>query len=98
MNTERLSRILLSPIVSEKSNRVGDAHNQVVFKVVPDASKPEIKRAVERMFSVEVESVQTMNYSGKRKGFARRAGRRPNWKKAYVCLKDGHEIDFMGAE
>ena len=98
MSQERLMKILLSPHVSEKTTRVADAHNQFVFKVVPDARKPEIKRAVELMFKVEVESVQVMNVKGKRKGFGRANGRRSDWKKAYVSLKPGHDIDFLGAE
>ena len=98
MSQERLMKILLSPHVSEKSTRVADAHRQFVFKVLPDASKPEIKRAVELMFKVEVDSVRVLNVKGKRKTFGRIAGRRSDWKKAYVSLKPGHDIDFMGAE
>jgi large subunit ribosomal protein L23 len=98
MSQERLMRILLSPHVSEKTTRIADAHNQFVFKVVPDARKPEIKRAVELMFKVEVESVQVLNVKGKRKVSGRVRGRRSDWKKAYVSLKPGHDIDFMGAE
>ena len=66
--------------------------------MLPDARKPEIKQAVELMFKVEVESVQVMNVKGKRKGFGRVRGKRSDWKKAYVSLKPGHDIDFMGAE
>ena len=98
MSQERLMRILLSPHVSEKTTRIADAHNQFVFKVVADARKPEIKRAVELMFKVEVESVQVLNVKGKRKVSGRVRGRRSDWKKAYVSLKPGHDIDFMGAE
>ena len=98
MSQERLMRILLSPHVSEKTTRIADAHNQFVFKVVPDARKPEIKRAVELMFKVEVESVQVLNVKGKHKVSGRVRGRRSDWKKAYVSLKPGHDIDFMGAE
>ncbi|MBS35548.1 MAG: 50S ribosomal protein L23 [Thiotrichales bacterium] len=98
MNQERLMKVLVSPHVSEKSTRVADAHGQFVFKVLPDARKPEIKQAVELMFKVEVESVQVMNVKGKRKGFGRVRGKRSDWKKAYVSLKPGHDIDFMGAE
>jgi large subunit ribosomal protein L23 len=98
MSQERLMKILLSPHVSEKTTRVADAHNQFVFKVVPDARKPEIKRAVELMFKVEVDSVQVMNVKGKRKVSGRFRGRRSDWKKAYVSLKPGHDIDFMGTE
>ena len=98
MNQERLMKILLSPHVSEKSTVTADANRQFVFRVAPDARKPEIKRAVELMFKVEVERVQVVNVKGKRKMFGRVPGRRPNWKKAYVCLKPGFDIDFMGAE
>ena len=84
--------------MSEKSTRLADAHRQFVFKVARDARKPEIKRAVELMFKVEVERVQVLNVKGKRKGFGRVRGRRPDWKKAYVSLKPGHDIDFMATE
>ena len=98
MNQERLMKILLSPHVSEKSTMTADANRQFVFRVTTDARKPEIKRAVELMFKVEVDRVQVMNVKGKRKTFGRVPGRRPNWKKAYVCLKPGFDIDFMGVE
>ena len=98
MSDERLMKILLAPHVSEKTTRVADASQQFVFRVLPDARKPEIKRAVELMFKVEVEGVQVMNVKGKRKGMGRVRGRRSDWKKAYVRLKPGHDIDFMGAD
>ena len=100
MNQERLMQILLAPVVSEKSTRVADVHRQAVFKVVKGATKSEIRRAVELMFGVEVERVTTATVNGKRKMFQRRPGRRPDWKKAYVTLKPGQEIDFLqgGAE
>ena len=100
MNEERLMRILLAPVVSEKSTRVADESRQAVFKVVKDASKSEIRRAVELMFEVEVERVTTATVNGKRKTFQRRPGRRPDWKKAYVTLKPGQDVDFLqgGAE
>ena len=98
MNDERLMRVLVAPHVSEKSARLGDQANQVVFKVLPDARKPEIKRAVEKLFSVEVDHVQVASVKGKRKGFMRRQGKRSDWKKAYVRLKPGHDIDFVGME
>ena len=98
MNNEKLMTVLLEPRVTEKSTMVGEAYNQYVFKVAKDASKPEIKRAVELMFDgAEVESVQVTNVKGKKKMFARRPGQRVNWKKAYVKLKPGFDIDFMGA-
>ena len=97
MNDERLMSILVAPHVSEKSTRVADASNQVTFRVRKDARKPEIRRAVEKMFNVEVESVSVLNVKGKRKGFrGRNPGRRPDWRKAYVRLKPGHDIDFIG--
>ena len=98
MSEERLMKLLLSPHVSEKSTRIADKNRQFVFKVVPDATKPEIKQAVELMFKVEVEGVQVVNVAGKRKRFGRMAGRRPDWKKAYVRLKAGHDIDFVGGQ
>ena len=98
MNDERLMGLLLSPHVSEKSTRVAEKSNQIVFRVRADARKPEIRRAVERMFKVEVEHVQVLNVKGKRKGLQRRAGRRSDWKKAYVRLKPGHDIDFLAGE
>ena len=98
MNQERLMKILLSPVVSEKSTRLADANRQFVFKVMPDASKPEIRRAVELMFDVKVQGVQVSNVRGKSKRFGNREGKRADWKKAYVTLAEGHDIDFMGAE
>jgi large subunit ribosomal protein L23 len=98
MNNERLSRILIAPIVSEKSTRVADQSQQVVFKVLPDASKPEIRKAVEKMFDVSVTAVQVLNVKGKVKRFGQTVGRRSDWKKAYVTLAEGSDIDFVGAE
>ena len=97
MNDERLMSVLVTPHVSEKSTRIADASNQITFRVRKDARKPEIKQAVERMFNVEVESVSVLNVKGKRKGLrGRNPGRRPGWRKAYVRLKPGHDIDFIG--
>jgi large subunit ribosomal protein L23 len=98
MNQERLMKVLLSPVVSEKSSRVADANRQFVFKVLPGASKPEIRDAVELMFDVKVKGVQVANVHGKTKRFGQTMGRRVNWKKAYVTLAEGHDIDFMGKE
>ena len=96
MNDERVMGILVAPHVSEKSTRVGDGSNQMVFKVRTDARKPEIQRAVEKMFNVEVESVSVLNVKGKNKGLrGRKRGRRPDWRKAYVRLKPGYDIDFL---
>jgi large subunit ribosomal protein L23 len=98
MNQEQLMKVLLAPVVSEKSTRVADAHRQFVFKVLPGASKPEIRKAVELMFDVKVKGVQVSNVHGKTKRFGHTLGRRVNWKKAYVTLAAGHDIDFMGKE
>ncbi len=97
-NPQRLMQILLAPQVSEKSTFVAEKNNQVVFRVVGDATKPEIKAAVELLFKVEVERVQVANIQGKQKRFGRTIGRRKDWKKAYVCLKAGQEINFHAAE
>ena len=94
MNQERLMKIIVAPIISEKATFIADKHEQVVFRVAQDATKPEVKAAVELMFKVEVESVQVSNVKGKEKRFGRFIGRRRNWKKAYVCLKPGQEINF----
>jgi large subunit ribosomal protein L23 len=98
MNEERLTQVLIGPHVSEKTTRIGDLSNQVVFRVLKDARKAEVKRAVERMFEVEVDHVRTVNVKGKRRGFRGRTGRTSNWKKAYVRLKPGHEIELLGSE
>jgi len=98
MNQERLMKVLVAPIVSEKSTRLADAHRQFAFKVVKDASKPEVRKAVELMFDVKVDSVQIANVGGKTKRFGQSMGKRADWKKAYVTLAEGHDIDFMGAE
>ena len=94
MNPERLMQVLVAPIVSEKSTMLADKNNQVAFRVLQDATKPEIKAAVELLFKVEVESVQVLNQAGKAKRFGRFNGRRRNVRKAYVSLKAGQEINF----
>ena len=93
-NTERLATVLLAPVVSEKGTHIADKHEQAIFKVLADATKPEVKAAVEAMFKVQVESVQIVNVTGKVKRFGRFVGRRRSWKKAYVCLAPGQEINF----
>lgn len=99
MNDERLMTILLAPHISEKSTTAAETLKQFVFKVVKDASKGEIKSAVEKMFNVQVENVRVLNVRGKSKQRVNaRGGRRPDWKKAYVALKPGSDIDFMGTE
>ncbi|KQW49939.1 MULTISPECIES: 50S ribosomal protein L23 [unclassified Roseateles] len=92
----RLASVLLAPIVSEKATQIAEKHNQVLFKVLRDATKPEIKAAVELMFKVEVESVNVVQVKGKTKRFGGRAGRRDHVKKAYVALKAGQELNFSG--
>ena len=98
MNRERLMTVLLGPHVSEKSTTVADDHNQIVFRVRRDASKTEVRRAVEMMFEVEVEGVQILNQGGKQKRFGRTMCNRSDWKKAYVRLKAGQDIDFLGGD
>ncbi len=93
---DRLAKILLAPIISEKATAVSEKNNQVLFKVLRDATKPEIKAAVELLFKVEVESVQTAVQKGKVKKFGRSIGRRDHVKKAYVALKAGQELNFSG--
>ena len=92
----RLAQVLIAPIVSEKATQVAEKHNQVLFKVLRDATKPEIKAAVELMFKVEVESVSTVVQKGKVKRFGKSIGRRDHVKKAYVSLKAGQELNFSG--
>jgi len=98
MNQERIMKVLISPIVSEKSTRLADANRQFVFKVVKDASKPEVRKAVELMFDVKVDAVQIANVKGKIKRSGSSLGKRSDWKKAFVTLAEGHDINFMGAE
>ena len=93
-NTERLMTVLLAPIISEKATYIADKHSQVIFRVAPDATKPEVKAAVELMWKVEVDTVQISIVKGKEKRFGRFIGRRRGWKKAYVRLAAGQEINF----
>jgi large subunit ribosomal protein L23 len=93
---DRLAQVLIAPIVSEKATMAVEKHNQVLFKVMRDATKPEIKAAVELMFKVEVESVSTVIQKGKVKRFGKSMGRRDHVKKAYVSLKAGQELNFSG--
>ncbi len=95
MNQERLMQVLLAPQISEKATYVADKNEQVVFRVASDATKPEIKAAVELLFKVEVKSVQVANVKGKVKRFKGTTGRRKGWKKAFVALKPGQEINFV---
>ena len=92
---ERLMKVLLAPVISEKATFVAEKNEQIVFKVLPDATKPEIKAAVELLFKVEVEAVQTVNREGKQKRSGRFIGRRNHTKRAFVALKPGQEINFV---
>jgi len=94
INEERLLKVLLAPNISEKATVATEANNTVVFKVTTDATKIEIKVAVEKLFEVSVVGVNTLNVKGK----VKRTGRRNDWKKAYVTLAEGCDIDFVGAE
>ena len=91
---ERLMKVLLAPVISEKATFVAEKNEQVVFRVAPDATKPEIKAAVELLFKVQVDSVQVVNRQGKQKRSGRFTGRRNHTRQAYVCLKPGQEINF----
>ena len=97
MNEERLLKVLLAPHISEKSTMTAEGNNTVVFKVATDANKAEIKAAVEKLFEVEVNAVRTVNQKGKTKRSGMRFGKRNDFKKAYVVLKEGQDIDFVGA-
>lgn len=96
MNEERLMKVLVGPVVSEKSTLAADNNRQYAFRVLTDATKQEISRAVETLFGVKVEKVQVLNVQGKRKRFGARRGKRNDWRKAYVRLEPGNEIDFGG--
>ena len=98
MNQERIFNILKAPHISEKATLLADSSNQFVFKVAKDATKAEIKAAVEQVWEVKVKSVSTLVVKGKSKRFGRSMGRRSDWKKAYVSLQEGFDIDFLGAE
>jgi large subunit ribosomal protein L23 len=98
MNQSELFKVILSPVVSEKSYRVADKHNQVLFKVLPGAKKIDIKNAVEMLFDVKVDSVRTLSVKGKKRRFGKIIGATKDWKKAYVRLQDGHSINFAGTE
>ncbi|MCX4193913.1 50S ribosomal protein L23 [Methylophaga sp. OBS1] len=96
MNSERLTKVILGPVVAEKASRVAEMNNQVVLKVLPNANKTEIKQAVETLFDVKVASVSTTNVKGKVKRTGRIMGKRSDWKKAYVTLADGADLNFLG--
>jgi len=94
MNDQRVYQVIKAPLISEKSATIDDASNQHVFKVATDAKKDEIKQAVEQIFNVKVSKVRTANVKGKTKRQGMRMGKRKDWKKAYVSLEQGHEIDL----
>ena len=98
MNQSELFKVILSPVVSEKSYRVADKHNQILFKVLPQANKTEIKKAVEMLFDVKVDSVRTLSVKGKKRRFGKVMGATKDWKKAYVRLQPGYNINFAGTE
>jgi len=98
MNKERIFKVLVAPVVSEKASIVADQGNQVVFKVARDANKREVKAAVQQLFGVQVEDVRVVNVKGKVKRTRHGIGRQSDWKKAYVRLAQGQEIDFAPAE
>ena len=98
MSLTNLYTTVLSPIISEKSNRLGDQSNQYAFKVAVSANKKEVKNAIEKLFEVTVEEVQILNVKGKTKSFKGKQGKRPDWKKAYVRVQSGQLIDFGVAE
>lgn len=98
MSQERIFKVLLGPHISEKATVVADRDGQFVFRVAPDATKPEIKKAVEQLFEVKVRNVQVVNIKGKTKRTARGMGKRNDLRKAYVRLADGHDIDFADVD
>jgi len=95
---DRLMNVVLAPVVSEKSTRVADKNRQYVFRVADSATKPQVKAAIELLFKTKVQSVTVLNVKGKEKRFGRFMGRRRNWKKAYVRLAAGQEINFAATE
>jgi large subunit ribosomal protein L23 len=97
-NKERLMTVLIGPHVSEKATSVADRHNQITFKVRRDSTKSEIRKAVQLLFDVTVTDIQVVNCRGKIKRFGKDWGQRRAWKKAYVKLAEGQNIDFMGTE
>ena len=98
LNHERLMQILLRPHISEKSTIMSEQHRQFAFKVLPDANKTEIKQAVELLFGVQVTAVQISNVKSKLRRFKQIVGRKKAWKKAYISLAEGHDIDFTGTK
>ena len=97
-NAEQLMNVVLAPVVSEKSTFVADKHRQYVFRVADHATKPQIKAAIELMFKTKVDGVTVSNVKGKERRFGKVIGRKRNWKKAYVRLAEGQEINFAATE
>jgi large subunit ribosomal protein L23 len=97
-NIDQLMNVVLAPVVSEKSTFVADKNRQYVFRVADAATKPQIKAAIELMFKTKVDAVTVLNVRGKERRFGRLTGRRRNWKKAYVRLAEGQEINFAATE
>ncbi|ADC63278.1 50S ribosomal protein L23 [Allochromatium vinosum] len=97
MNKERLMKVLVAPVISEKATRLAETAGQVTFRVLSDATKQEVAKAVEMLFEVEVDRVQILNVKGKQKRHGQRLGKRQDWRKAYVRLKAGQDIDFGDA-
>jgi len=95
---DRLMNVVLAPVVSEKGTYVADKNRQYVFRVADDATKPQIKAAVELMFKTKVEGVTVLNVKGKERRFGRTIGRKRSWKKAYVRLAEGQEINFAATQ
>ena len=98
MRQERIMNVLLAPHISEKSTVMGEKQNQAVFKVVKDANKHEVKQAVETLFSVQVDTVRLMNVKGKKRNFRQKPGRCKDWKKAYITLAEGQDLNFLDKE
>lgn len=94
MNEKRLYQVILGPLTTEKSVRLADKHRQMAFKIARDASKVEVKAAIQQLFSVIVKAVRIVNVSGKKKNFKQQPGCRSDWKKAYVSLAEGHDINL----
>lgn len=98
MKEERLLQVILAPVISEKATMLADKSEQVIFRVATTATKPEIKAAVELLFKVQVKAVTVLNVKGKSKRFGRFNGTRASWKKAFVCLQPGQELNFAAGE
>ena len=97
MNKERLMKVLVAPVITEKATRLAENYRQVTFRVLTDATKQEVAKAVELLFEVQVDCVQILNIKGKQKRHGQRLGKRQDWRKAYVRLKPGQDIDFGDA-